>query len=155
MIRLLLLVTALALVLAPGALASEERPTLEELEKELICPTCHALLALSDAPVADQIRASIRARIEAGDSKTEIKDALVAEFGEAVLAAPPKEGLNLLAWLLPLAGIAAAGGVVFVVTRRWVRYGRGRDDGPPAPETEPLAPELDERVDDELSRFDY
>ncbi len=155
MSRLVLLVSVLALALAPGALASEERPTLEELEKELICPTCHALLALSDAPVADQIRASISERIEAGDTKSEIKDALVAEFGEAVLAAPPKEGVNLLAWLLPLAGIAAAGGVVFVIARRWVKHGRGQDDEPPTRAADPLAPGVDARVDDELSRFDY
>ncbi len=30
------------------------------------------------------------------------------EFGEEVLAAPTKSGFNLVAWLLPLAGLLAA-----------------------------------------------
>ena len=52
----------------------------------------------------------IRARIAAGDTKSEIKAKLVAQFGAAVLAEPPKHGFNLLAWLLPLVGIVARRG---------------------------------------------
>ena len=36
--------------------------------------------------------------------RAQIKDELVAQFGPAVLAAPPREGFHWLAWLLPLAG---------------------------------------------------
>lgn len=157
MMRVALAVIALMVVLVPSAAASEERPTLDELEQELICPTCHALLALSDAPVADQIRALIRERIAAGDTKSEIKAVLVSEFGEAVLAAPPKQGLNLLAWVLPLVGIAAAAVAVAVLVRRWVRSDRrrgppdgGGSDGP----DDRLDPELEKRLDDELARLD-
>ena len=99
------------LVLLAGAAcggSDEAEPTLAQLEKELICPTCQTTLELSNAPVADQMRAFIRERIAAGDSESEIKDALVAQFGEAVLAAPPRSGFNLLAWVLPLAGGALA-----------------------------------------------
>lgn len=153
-----LAVTALALALAltQAATASEERPTLEELERELICPTCHALLALSDAPVADQIRAFIRERIAAGDTKSEIKAALVDEFGEAVLAAPPKKGLNLLAWVLPLVGVVVAAAIVGVIAHRWARSDRRRSTGEAdgAGSTGGLDPELERRLDDELARLD-
>jgi cytochrome c-type biogenesis protein CcmH len=152
----MLAAVVLALALVPAAAASEEQPTLEELEKELICPTCNALLALSDAPVADQIRALIRERIDAGDTKSEIKAVLVEEFGEAVLAAPPREGLNLLAWALPLVGIAAAAVAVWAIARRWIRSDRRR--GPPGGDgpggSGPLDPELEKRLDDELARLD-
>ncbi len=97
------LVVVAALVLAGGAAASEERPTLEELERELVCPTCNTTVAMSNAPIADRMRAFIRARIAAGDTKSEIKAELVDEFGEEVLAAPPARGFNVLAWALPLA----------------------------------------------------
>jgi cytochrome c-type biogenesis protein CcmH/NrfF len=102
MTRALLAVLALALFVVGGAAASEEHPTLAELEQEVVCPTCHTTLALSDAPIADRMRAFIRQRIAAGDTKSKIKAQLVDQFGEAVLAAPSKRGFNLLAWGLPL-----------------------------------------------------
>lgn len=154
--RALVLVAFLALCAAGSALASEERPTLAELERELWCPTCNAPLALSDAPVADRIRAFVRERIDAGDTKSEIKAALVDSFGEDVLAAPPREGFNLLAWLLPLAGGLTAVAVLGLAARRW---SRGRPEGEAPPDASangrgPLDPDLERRVDEELARFD-
>ncbi|MGH3030362.1 MAG: cytochrome c-type biogenesis protein [Gaiellaceae bacterium] len=152
----LVLIVVLALSAAGSALASEERPTLAELERELWCPTCNAPLALSDAPVADRIRAFVRERIDAGDTKSEIKAALVDSFGEDVLAAPPREGFNLLAWLLPLAGGLAAAIALGIAARRW---SRGRPEGESSPDPSangrgPLDPDLERRVDEELARFD-
>jgi cytochrome c-type biogenesis protein CcmH/NrfF len=147
-----------ALVLAAPALASEERPTLSELEREVYCPTCKTLLAVSNAPIAERMREFIRARIGAGDTKSEIRDALVAEFGEAVLAAPPKEGFNLLAWVLPFAGLAVAGVVVGLLAWRWTRLGRGarssRQGEPSLDGHRRLDPEVERRLDEELARFD-
>ena len=114
----------LALLLAAPAAASERHPTLAELEHEVMCPTCHQLLELSDAPVADRIRAFIQTRIDAGDTKSEIKRRLVSEFGEVVLAVPPAHGFNLLVWLLPLLGLAGSGAVIAVIVRRWSRPSR-------------------------------
>jgi len=148
-----LLVAALAVV-SPAA-ASEQNPTLPELERELICPTCHESLAASSSPIADRMRAFIRARISAGDTKSEIKAKLVDQFGESVLAAPPKSGFNLLAWVLPLVGIAVAAGVVGALAYRWSRS-RREDLQPDASANGRLRldPELERRVDEELARFD-
>ena len=97
----------IALVLVAPAAASEKRPTASELESELVCPVCEATLDTSNAPVALRMKAFIRERISAGDTKSEIKAALVDQFGPAVLAVPPKRGFELVAWLLPLAGLCA------------------------------------------------
>ena len=59
-----------------------------------MCPTCHQLLELSNAPVADRIRAFIETRIEAGDTTSEIKDKLVSEFGEAGRGRQPRARSN-------------------------------------------------------------
>jgi cytochrome c-type biogenesis protein CcmH len=145
----------LALALTGGAAASEQHPTLPELERELTCPTCNEPLAVSSAPIADRIRAFIRERIAAGDTKREIKAKLVDQFGESVLAAPPKEGFNLLAWLLPLIGLGLGAVVLAVLARRW---SRSRASPAPAGHTSngraPLDPELERRLDEELARFD-
>jgi cytochrome c-type biogenesis protein CcmH len=147
------LVVALAVV-APAA-ASEQHPTLPELERELICPTCHESLAASSSPIADRMRTFIRARIAAGDTKSEIKTKLVDQFGESVLAAPPKSGFNLLAWVLPLAGIVLAAAIVGALAYRW---SRGRKTPVPAEESANgryhLDPELERRLDEELARYD-
>ncbi len=69
-----------------------------------MCPICKTTLELSNSPAGDQIRREIQRGIDAGRTESEIKAGLVAQFGEEVLAAPPREGFNLLAWILPLAG---------------------------------------------------
>ena len=153
--RLPVLLVVAVLAAACGG-ADDETPTLAELEKKFICPTCQTTLELSNAPVADRMRAFIRERIAAGDSESEISEALVAQFGEGVLAAPPKEGFNLLAWVLPLAGGAVAIGALAVALRRWsrTRAEPGSAANPSANGRPPLDPELERRLDEELARFD-
>jgi cytochrome c-type biogenesis protein CcmH len=153
--RLPVLLAAALLAAACGG-GDDETPTLAELEKKFICPTCQTTLELSNAPVADRMRAFIRERIAAGDSESEISEALVAQFGEGVLAAPPKEGFNLLAWVLPLAGGAVAIGALAVALRRWsrTRAEPGSAATPSANGRPPLDPELERRLDEELARFD-
>jgi cytochrome c-type biogenesis protein CcmH len=146
-------VALIALLLAAPATASEERPTAAELESELVCPVCEATLDTSNAPVALRMKAFIRRRIAAGDTKSEIKAELVDQFGPAVLAEPPKKGFELVAWVLPLAGLALGAAAVGVLAWRWSRT-RGSDDEPPGDSVEPLDPGLEQQLDDELARFD-
>jgi cytochrome c-type biogenesis protein CcmH len=111
----------LALAVAPAALASEQHPTQAELEGELVCPTCHTTLDQSNAPIALRMKQFVRTRIAAGDTKSEIKDQLVAQFGKGVLAAPERSGFDLLAWVLPIAGLLAGAAVLTVLAWRWTR----------------------------------
>jgi cytochrome c-type biogenesis protein CcmH len=145
--RLFLLVLT-ALILVPAARASEQHPSLTELEGEVMCPVCETTLDQSSSPAAQQIKRVIANRIAAGDTKTQIKDKLVAEYGNAILAAPPHKGFGLVAWWLPLFGILSAAVVVGVGAWRWAR---ARE---PAPVGPPLDPALERRLDDELRRFE-
>jgi cytochrome c-type biogenesis protein CcmH len=144
----LLACMVLALALAPAALASERHPTLSELEGEVMCPVCNTTLDQSSSPAARQIEAVISRRIAAGDTKSEIKDRLVADYGPQILAAPPKEGFDLLAWLLPIGGALAGAAILGLLAWRW---SRARE---PAPRAARLDPALERRVDEELARFD-
>jgi cytochrome c-type biogenesis protein CcmH len=135
------------LLVAAGAGSAATSPRAADLEAELVCPVCKTTLDQSNAPVANRMKAYIRARIAAGDSEQEIKDALVAQFGPDVLARPPSGGFGLLAWLLPLAALAGGALVVALLVRSWSR----RRGPPPAA---PLDPSLERRVDEELARFD-
>jgi len=151
-VRAALAAALLSLVLAAPALASESHPTLAEIEHEVMCPTCKTLLELSHAPIADRMRAFIRRRIAAGETKSEIESQLVGEFGEGVLAAPRLHGFGLLAWVLPVAGLLGGAVAVGAVARRW----RRGDGGllPPEPEPARLDAALERLLDRELARFD-
>ena len=140
-----------ALVLVPAAAAS--RPSLAELEGEVMCPVCGTTLDQSDAPAARQIERFIKRRIAAGDSEQKIKDALVANYGEAILASPPRHGFGLLAWWVPLAGVVIAGALLGWGIWRWSR-GREPLGGPAPAGAAAIDPALDRRLDDELQRFD-
>jgi cytochrome c-type biogenesis protein CcmH len=137
-----------ALLVIPAARASERHPSLAELEGEVMCPVCETTLDQSSSPAALQIKRVIANRIAAGDTKTQIKDRLVAEYGDAILAAPPRKGFGLVAWWLPVVGILAAAVVVGIGARRWAR---AREPTPVGP---PLDPALERRLDDELRRFE-
>ena len=145
--RAALAVALLALVLVPVARA-DNHPTLADLEGEIMCPVCDTTLDQSSSPAARQIKALISARIAAGDSKQEIKDLLVAQYGTKILAAPPKKGFNLLAWFLPI--FLLLGGAIVLGLLAW-RWSHTREPGPPAAQ---LSPALERRVDEELARYD-
>jgi cytochrome c-type biogenesis protein CcmH len=152
-----LVVLAAALLLSPTALASEEHPTQSEVEKELICPVCKpATLDQSDSQIARNMKGFIARRIAAGDTKSEIKDGLVAQFGSQVLAAPPRSGFNWLAWLLPIAGLAVGAVVVGLAAWRWSRSRERAADVPLEARNgrRSIDPELERRLEEELARFE-
>jgi len=93
-----------ALVLVPAAVACNSHPTLSALEGQVMCPVCGTTLDQSDSPAAHQIERVISRRIAAGDTDCQIKDRLVAQYGESILASPPHRGFGLLAWWLPIVG---------------------------------------------------
>jgi cytochrome c-type biogenesis protein CcmH len=147
-VRGLALVVLAALLVVPVARASERHPALSELEGEVMCPVCGTTLDQSNSPAAQQIKRVIASRIAAGDTKSQIKNRLVTEYGDAILAAPEHKGFGLLAWWLPIAGILAAAVIVGAGAWRWSRAREREPDGPR------LDPALERRLDDELSRWD-
>jgi len=154
-VRLLALALAALLLAAPAA-ASERHPTQGELESELMCPICAGeTLAQSDTAPAQRIKAYIASRIADGATKSQIKDELVTQWGQRILAAPPRHGFNLLAWVLPLVGIVGGAGIMGLLAWRWTRV----REPEPAPQQfalngHPLEPDEERRLDEELARFD-
>ncbi|HYX88589.1 MAG TPA: cytochrome c-type biogenesis protein CcmH, partial [Gaiellaceae bacterium] len=120
-----MLVMALAaLALAAPAAASERHPTLAELEGQLMCPICAGeTLAQSDSPAAERIKAHLQQRIDQGWTRSRIIDEEVATWGTRILAAPRRHGFDLLAWVLPLAGLLGGAAVIGVLAWRWSRSG--------------------------------
>jgi cytochrome c-type biogenesis protein CcmH len=156
--RVVVAAAALLLAWAPAAAAADACSP-ADLEDEVMCPTCEGqTLDQSQAPAARRVKALIRTQCGAGHTKDEVKALLVDEFGERILAAPPRRGFNLLAWALPVAGLLAGAAAVGVAVWRW---SRSREPeavlGPGTPSDNGRAPvdaELERRLDQELARFD-
>jgi cytochrome c-type biogenesis protein CcmH len=116
----------LALALPAAALAAECTPTtsVADLEDEVMCPLCGTSLGLArEAPQARRQRAYIARLVERCNSKDEIKAALVAQFGDGILALPDDDGFALSAYLAPLLGLLAAGTGIGWALVRWRRAG--------------------------------
>jgi cytochrome c-type biogenesis protein CcmH len=147
---LLVLVAAAALVAAAPAAASEQHPTQGELEAMLVCPSCHVPLDESNSPIAQQMKAYIHKRIAEGATRSQIVNELVAQLGVGVLGVPRTHGFDLIAWVLPLGGIALAALAIGAGAWRWSRTRAGAGAVP----EDLLDPVLDRRIDEELARFD-
>jgi cytochrome c-type biogenesis protein CcmH len=149
--RLAALILAVALVLpAATAIAAQPRANLADIEDEVMCQVCGTPLNVSESLQAQRERAFIVRLIDQGKTKQQIKDALVAQYGDSVLAVPKKEGFDLAAWIVPvLAFLLAAAAIAFAVAR----WRRNR----PTPPTggSPTAPGPgDQRLAADLERYD-
>ena len=137
-------------MLAPAAGAATPRTTLNDVEDEVMCPTCGTPLNLAtDAPLANDERALIRRLVAQGDTKDQIKHRLVQEFGPNVLALPKAKGFDLFAYLVPIALGVAGLLAIAVLALRWRRR---------RPADAAAVPDLDQadaqRLDSDLARFD-
>ena len=149
MIRRLLAVMAAALALAgPAAACAHPRTSLSFLEGQVMCPTCHTTLDMSDSPAARQIERYISQKIAACWTAQRIETALVQHYGQEILAAPSHKGFDLLAWWLPIAGVLGGGLVLAFGVWRW---SRGRDDEPPAVAASGFDDETERKIDDLLA----
>jgi cytochrome c-type biogenesis protein CcmH len=148
------LLALLALAAVPlHATAATPQTSLTEISSEVMCPVCGTLLELAESPQAQREKAFILRLVAEGKSKQQIKDILVAEYGNEVLALPQGSGFDLSAYLVPVIAFVVAAIALVLGVLRWRRAGNesGRD-GPPAaggPSEEDA-----KRLDADLARYD-
>lgn len=149
MIRRLLILLAVLMMLAPIASAAQPQFSMSDIESELMCPTCQSRLDLSHSPAADRIRAFVEKKRTEGWTKQQVEDALVADFGPSVLAAPPAAGIGLVAWLAPIGVVLLGAGIAIALVVVW----RRRRSPPAGPDEPVVEAGIDARIDAELQRL--
>lgn len=119
----------LALVFAASALAKEAPPAsadpaLEKrtmaLAEELRCLVCqNQTIAESHADLAIDLKNQIREKLKAGMSEEQIKDYMVARYGDFVLYKPPVMASTVALWFGPFAlMLAGLAGLFYSIVRR-------------------------------------
>jgi cytochrome c-type biogenesis protein CcmH/NrfF len=151
-IRLAAVVAAALVFAAPAAACAHPRTSLSYLEGQVMCPTCHTTLDMSDSAAAQRIKAFISKRISECATAQQIESELVKNFGPGILAEPSHSGFDLLAWWLPIAGVLGGALILAVGVWQWSRR-REPEESPP-PEGSGLDEETERRLDDLLARFD-
>ncbi|HYM66857.1 MAG TPA: cytochrome c-type biogenesis protein CcmH [Patescibacteria group bacterium] len=145
------LLLALSLAFAAPALAAHPRASLTDIEDEVMCPICGTLLELSDSPQAQREKVFISELIARGKTKAQIEDALVAQYGQGVLALPKGSGFALSAYLVPIVAFAVA---VTALALGVLRWRRNAEPAGPAPAAAGPKGEDAERLDADLARYD-
>lgn len=96
---------AFALGFTSSGLAQQPTPSDDQVNAiahQLYCPVCENVpLDVCPTQACAQWRELIREKLAAGWSEQQIKNYFVAQYGERVLAAPPRRGLNWLVYILP------------------------------------------------------
>jgi cytochrome c-type biogenesis protein CcmH len=89
------------------------------LTAELRCLVCqNQNLADSDAPLAHDLRKELHGMLVSGASDEDIKQFMVARYGDFVLYRPPLKGNTLVLWLAPLGLLVGGAAMVAVFVRR-------------------------------------
>jgi cytochrome c-type biogenesis protein CcmH len=150
------LASAIAMMLAPGAFAATQpqpRASLTDIENDVMCVACREPLAVAQSPQADAERSYIRGLIVQGETKKQIEQNLVAQYGPAVLGRPPAHGFNLTVYILPPAVLILGAGILALTLPRWRRRTRAAAAAQPPATLPPLDADEARRLDDELSRY--
>lgn len=127
-----LLVAAVLLLASAPAAAQEpppkpDRPLADAAQEaraqalfdDIRCVVCqHEAIADSPAGIAADMRILVREQIAAGRSDEQVRDDLVRRYGDFVLFTPPLRGGTWLLWFGPLAALLAAGGGLWLASRR-------------------------------------
>jgi cytochrome c-type biogenesis protein CcmH len=150
----LLALLVLAFPAHAAAQAPEPQASLPDIEDEVMCPICGVPLEhATEAPQAERERAYIRALIAEGLTKEEIKDRLVAEYGDEVLALPEAEGFDLAAWVVPVLGVLIAAGAVGFGLVRWRRNAAIAEGATDAGDRAAVPTDEAKRLDEDIARY--
>lgn len=126
-----LLVAAVVVVAGAAALVSRSDPAPASVSERatavasgLRCPVCQNL-SVADSPsaLAGEMRREIERRLRAGQSEDEARDYFVDRYGQWVLLEPLRTGLNVFAWVFPVAALLGGAGLWWALVRRRARPG--------------------------------
>jgi cytochrome c-type biogenesis protein CcmH/NrfF len=142
-------VVALALVVPASGADAEDWSY--QYFGEIMSPFCPGrTLAACTSPQAESLREWILEQEQAGRGQEDVHEELVARYGDVILSAPRAQGFGVTAYLIPMVIFLAGGLLVGVFLWRQTRA--AAEHAAEAPPAEPLDPEIERVIDEELAR---
>jgi cytochrome c-type biogenesis protein CcmH len=153
--RVIVALCATGLVAAQASCAAALRPrtTLPAIERQVMCVTCKIPLNVAESPQADEEREFIQELIGRGEDEAQIKRALVAQYGQSVLALPSTHGFDLAAYLVPIVVVLALAGMLAFLLPSWRRRARDRETASRA-RGPSLSPSQSALLEEDMARYD-
>lgn len=147
-VRSLCLAIALCAVALPAA-AADADSWHYDMWNSMMSPYCPGR-SLLDCPSgqATELREWIAEQEKLGRRREDVEAQLYEQFGDVILQAPKASGFGLAAYVTPVIGIAVGALVLVIFLRRQA----ARTQAAPAPVATVVDPELDRRIDEEMSR---
>lgn len=138
-----------------AAVAHAQSPNLDDevnrIAKTLYCPVCpNTPLDVCNTQACADWRNDIKQMLREGKSEQQIRDYFVARFGFQVLGAPPAEGFNWLAYLLPVFGLVLGIVIAWLSVRTWLTRRAPNDASVDTPD---IPREYAERLQRELKEL--
>lgn len=109
----------------PNAKPQLDKKEIEAFERSIACPcpctldvfTCRTTdFSCGNSPAVHQ---DVLAMVKGGYNADEIMNAMLGTYGNNILMAPPKKGINLIAWFAPFAALGAGAIVLNAMLRGW------------------------------------
>lgn len=149
-------VLVLVLFAAPvAALAQDDQPNpptddeVNAIAEGLYCPVCENVpLDVCGTQACAQWRELIREKLSEGWSEEEIKAYFVAQYGDRVLAEPPRRGLNWLVYVIPPVAFLTG---IYILYRGFQGWHQPEPEALPTEEAE-IDDEYVARLEEELRR---
>jgi cytochrome c-type biogenesis protein CcmH/NrfF len=153
--RAVTVLLAALVLLAPASAYAAPAPktTLADVEDEVMCVLCGTALNVAESAQADRERAFIRAQIARGDTKDQVKQALVTQYGPQVLGVPSGNGFDAAAWIVPAAVVLALLAGLAVLVPRWRRRSRAALAAPAVP-VPALSASDARRLEEDIARYE-
>jgi cytochrome c-type biogenesis protein CcmH len=150
--RITIVGLCLTAAIASTAGTATARTSYLSVVDDVMCVVCHEPLGVAQSPEAFQERDYIRQLIAQGKTRKEIENDLVQQYGPAVLARPPANGVNLLVYIIPPVVLIVGITVLAIFLPRWRR--RAREAGLSPTDTRATLDAADaKRLNDDLGRF--
>jgi len=149
----LALIMGWALLGISTAHAQTPVPSVDDINaiaRELYCPVCESIpLDVCPTQACEQWRSLIGEKLAQGWSEDQIKAYFVEQYGDQVVAEPPRRGLNWMVYILPPLMIVAGAVAILLFLRRMRRSA--------APASLPVGQEFPDaayvnRIESELAR---
>jgi cytochrome c-type biogenesis protein CcmH len=144
-----ILFSLLSLSPAIAATVQEEEIDLQmrDIAKTLRCTICqNESIWESQAELAHQMRDLIKERLMKGESPDQVRAYFLSRYGDYILLAPQKRGLNWLLWAGPFVLLAAGGLFLYRTLARWVAQAAAeKQEAPP-----PIDDRMRKRIDASL-----